>query len=214
MDVFDAVWTDHVEKLEYNWKNNIKVDDIVLIPGDISWGINLDQAYPDLQFLDSLPGQKVLIRGNHDYWWASMSKMRGLFKSIEFIQNDCFETNDYVICGSRGWLFPWNKSMNYTKEEMEKIYKREVLRLQMALTCAKDKALERPIIAATHFPPIDHEHYATEFTKLYHEYGVKLAVYGHLHGARQANAIEGNIDGIEYKFVALDKLDANPILLL
>jgi len=214
MDVFNAIWTDHVGKLEKNWRSTVKEADVVLIPGDISWGINLEQAKPDLEFINSLPGTKVLLRGNHDYWWASMAKMRGLYSSIHFIQNDCFETDEYVICGCRGWLLPWNQVKNYSKEESEKIYNRELLRLQMTLTRAKDKADGRPIIAAMHFPPLDKDHYLTEFTKLFKEYGVETVVYGHLHGAKQDNAVEGLFDGITYHFVSLDKLDAKPSLLL
>lgn len=211
MDVFDVVWTDHVDKLESNWRAAITDDDVVVIPGDISWAIDLAQAMPDLQFLDSLPGTKLLLKGNHDYWWASMAKMRGLFPSIKFIQYDCFEADDFVVCGTRGWLLPWNKSLDFTAEESEKIYKRELLRLQMSLTCGRDIAIKgKKLIAASHFPPLTPDHYRTDVTALYQQYGVDEVVYGHLHGRRTEMAVEGSVDGIVYHLVAFDKLDAMP----
>ena len=214
MDVFDYAWVNHVSRLENGWRKLVSVEDTVLIPGDISWGLSLEQAMPDLAFIDSLPGKKVLLRGNHDYWWASMKKMRSLFPSVFFVQNDCYAAEDFVVAGSRGWTFPWDKNADFTPEENDKIYKRELLRLEMSLQAAAQAAQGRPLIAATHYPPLSRDHMQTEFTRLYQKYGVQTAVYGHLHGAKQAFAAEGPSDGINYRLVSLDKLDAVPLKIL
>ena len=211
MDVFGSEWYDHAERLRVAWTDTVAPDDTVVVPGDISWGISLDEAAPDLAFLDSLPGKKVLLRGNHDFWWTSMKKMKGLYPTIDFIQNDAYEDDGFVICGSRGWYLPWNIPVKMAGEDNEKILRRELLRMKMSLETASGLRDGRTLIVAMHFPPLDAWHTDTEFTQLFSEYGVDKVVYGHLHGRHQAEAFEGSVSGTEYRLVSLDKLDAKPI---
>ena len=125
MDKFGPEWTDHARRLKESWFSIVSNEDTVIIPGDISWGMSLEEAMPDLEFIDTLPGRKVLLRGNHDFWWSSMKKMRGLFPTLSFIQNDAVDLGEYVICGTRGWNFPWYVPKDMTPEENEKIYRRD-----------------------------------------------------------------------------------------
>jgi len=214
MDVFGPEWENHAERLRAAWIRLVKDEDTVVIPGDISWGMSLEEAKPDLAFIDALPGKKVLLRGNHDYWWASMKKMRGLFKSIEFIQNDAYEGDNFVICGCRGWYFPGTAPKDMTIEESEKIYRRELLRMEMSIEAAKKLGTNKEIIVATHYPPIDKFHVSTEFSNLFDRMGIKKVIYGHLHGKRVETALEGEIDGIYYTLVSLDRLDATPKIII
>ena len=210
MDMFGGAWVGHAERLRSVWLRLVEPEDVVLIPGDISWALKLDEAKADLAWIDSLPGTKVLLRGNHDLWWSSMKKMRGLYESVLFIRNDCIEFDDCVLCGSRGWNCPGDP--DFTESTDRKIYERELIRLEMSLKSAS--ACGKQIIAATHFPPMNKAAEASGFTDLYKAYGVKKAVYGHLHGNAIQSAPEGIIDGIEYRLVSLDRLQAAPLKLL
>ena len=214
MDHFGPEWYDHAERLRAAWLSIVKDEDTVIMPGDTSWGMSLEEAKPDLAFIDALPGKKLLVRGNHDYWWSSMRKMKGLFRSVDFIQNDAYEGDDFVICGTRGWPLPWNFSDDMTKEENEKILRRELLRMEMSLSFAEEMRKGKTLIAATHYPPLDQDHKGTIFTELFQKYGVDISVYGHLHGRRWKEAVEGKVGGIRYALVSLDHLDATPIKIL
>ena len=197
----------HAERLRDIWLRMIDPEDVVFIPGDISWALKLPEAMSDLAWIDSLPGIKVLLRGNHDLWWSSMKKMRGLFDSIRFIQNDCVEFDEFVLCGSRGWLCPEDPA--FTESSDRKIYQRELIRLEMSLSLGIQTG--KRIIAATHYPPIYSAEYSSGFMELYKRYGVETAVYGHLHGEKAILAApEGTFDGITIKLVSLDKLGAAP----
>ncbi|MBR0130458.1 MAG: metallophosphoesterase [Firmicutes bacterium] len=211
MDMFGGVWVGHAQRLRDIWLRIIEPEDVVFIPGDISWALKLEEAKADLAWLDSLPGTKVLLRGNHDLWWSSMKKMRGLFESVLFIQNDAVGFENYVLCGSRGWICPGDP--DFTESTDRKIYERELLRMRMTLSAAA--ACGKPIIAATHFPPMNKDREPSGFTELYREFGVKTAVYGHLHGESAiASAFEGVKDGTDYRLVSLDRLHAAPLRLL
>ena len=210
MDMFGGSWVNHANRLREIWLRLVDSDDVVFIPGDISWALRLDEAKADLAWIDALPGRKVLLRGNHDLWWTSMKKMRGLFPTVDFIQNDCLEFEDFVLCGSRGWLCP--EDINFSEAEDRKIYERELLRLAMSLKCAKKTGKE--IIAATHYPPIVSGEKTSGFMELYKEYEVETAVFGHLHGDKAfSSAPEGTIDGVNLRLVSLDRLSAAPLLI-
>lgn len=211
MDLFGGTWVNHAERLREIWLRLIEPDDIIFIPGDISWALKLEEAKADLAWIDALPGRKILLRGNHDLWWSSMKKMRGLFSTIDFIQNDCVEFDDFVLCGSRGWICPGDP--NYVESTDRKIYLRELLRLEMSLS-AGIKTGKR-IVAATHFPPIPSADQDSGFMQLYYKYGVETAVYGHLHGSKAIScAPEGTINGVYLRLVSLDKLEAAPLKII
>ena len=211
MDVFGGAWQDHDKRLRDIWLRLIEPEDTVIIAGDISWALKLGEALADLEWLDRLPGTKLLLRGNHDLWWTSLKKMGGLYGSIRFIRNDSCELENCAVCGTRGWICPGEPE--FSEEEDRKIYEREIIRLEMSLKSASGCGKE--IIAAMHFPPMNRRLEPSGFTELFKAYGVKRVVYGHLHGVSVfKNGPQGEIDGIEYSLVSLDKLQAAPLLIL
>lgn len=201
MDVFGENWKNHEQKIISDWKEKVKENDLVLLPGDISWGLKLKDALPDLEKIDKLPGKKIISKGNHDYWWSSINKMESQgFESIKFLHNNSYEYEGFSICGTRGWMA--KDSLEFSEAD-EKIYDREVLRLKNSLDQAKNKK----IIAMIHYPPFSQNHEENEFSKTLAEYKVELCLYGHLHGKSHKFAFEGEKNGVIYKFVASDFLD-------
>lgn len=208
MDIYGSVWKNHTEKLKKNWKMEIKPEDTVILAGDISWGLRLSEAIPDLQWIDELPGKKVIFKGNHDLWWNGISKLNSLFDSISFVQNTAYEAEGCFLCGSRGWICPGHD--DFTQQD-EKIYKRELLRLEMSLKDAKKKGAEE-IIGVLHFPPSSGNSCGSEFTDLFADYGVSQVVYGHLHGQdAYGNGLKGYFNGVTYRLVSLDYLACKPL---
>lgn len=207
MDEFGGEWVNHTNKLELNWKNTITKNDTVIIAGDISWGLKLEEAMDDLKWIANLPGHKVLIKGNHDLWWNSITKLNLLFENMTFLQNTCYETEGYCICGSRGWTCPG--SDDYTLSD-EKIYRREIERIKRSLLAAENKKSNK-IIGVTHFPPTNDKCQNSEITKLFAKAQAQYAIYGHLHGDdAYKNGISGNFNGVNYKLVSLDYLKCKP----
>jgi len=208
MDVFGADWINHAERLKEHWMDMVSENDTVIIAGDISWALKLEDAIWDLDWLGSLPGKKVFVKGNHDLWWASITKLNAIVgANMHFIQNSFFEADGYAICGSRGWLCPGDE---YYSTQDEKIYKREVLRLRASLTSAKEAGFS-DIIGVLHFPPTNDKLNASGFTDLFEEFGVKQVVYGHLHGPESfKRGLSGSFNGVEYKLVSLDYLRCKP----
>ena len=205
MDVFGEAWHAHADKLERNWRETVREDDLVLIPGDISWAMQLSAALPDLSFIGSLPGKKILLKGNHDYWWSAIGRVRAaLPEGMRALQNDSFTEDDVAVCGSRGWLCPG--SGNFTADD-EKIYKRELDRLSLSICSLPDVETK---IAMLHYPPFADKDRGSGFTERFEAAGVQIAVYGHLHGEANRNAFEGERNGIVYHCVAADKLDFTP----
>lgn len=200
MDVFGENWIGHVEKIKKDWKEKVKEDDLVLLPGDLSWAMNLKDMIEDFKFLEELPGKKLLLKGNHDYWWTTLKSMRSFlkendFKTIDFIYNNSYLYNAYIIAGSRGWSAVDCK-------ENEKMLNREKIRLELSLEDGiRNFGEDKPIIICMHYPP------ANEFVEIIKRYNVKILVYGHLHGESQKEALEGNINGIEYNMVSCDYTD-------
>lgn len=208
MDIFSEVWKDHQEKIEYNWKNTVNDDDYVLIAGDISWALKLEDAIEDLRFLDSLPGKKIISRGNHDYWWSSLKKMNDLdLKTIEFLQNNSFSIGDYEIVGSRLWC---DKTSMEFEEGDERIVEREIIRLRLSNDTAKK---DRKKIAMVHYPPFDREGKPNVFHDVLKELNVEVCIYAHLHGEGHKKAVEGMVDGIEYHLTSADYLKFMPKLI-
>lgn len=214
MDIFGSHWAGHPEPMFERWRATVGPEDTVLIPGDISWAMTLDGAFLDLQDLDNLPGHKVLIPGNHDYWWDSLKKLRALpLPSMHFIQNDhaAVPGTDLFVCGTRGWITPGDRSWGEDPEHNAKIYAREVGRLKLSLESARMAGAQR-IIVMLHYPPVAEDREATEFTNLMESFGgVEQVVYGHLHGpGAPYRALQGERNGIRYRLVACDALDFTP----
>ena len=179
MEIFGEHWAGHKEKIKNNWLQQVSPEDIVLICGDISWAMHLTDAIPDLEWVAQLPGRKLLLRGNHDYWWSSLAKMKQLFgDKFAFIQNDVVMIDNIAVCGSRGWLLP--SSEKFSAED-DKIYQREGLRLELSLKAAA-KLEPEMIITMLHYPPLFAPDEESLFTNLMETYHVDYCVYGHIHG--------------------------------
>lgn len=212
MDIFGPAWVNHTDKLEENWRRLVGPADTVIIAGDISWGLKLDETMADFDWIHGLPGKKVITKGNHDLWWGSISKLNKLYDDITFLQNHCYllEEGKTAICGSRGWICPGTEGFD---EHDNKIFERERLRLRMSLEEAKAAGAET-IIGVLHYPPTNDKMQSSEFTEIMSEFGVKTCVYGHLHGKDSfKNGIKGVLNGVEYKLVSLDYLDGVPELI-
>ncbi|NLI60679.1 MAG: serine/threonine protein phosphatase [Clostridiales bacterium] len=211
MDVFGAHWKNHWGKIKENWIEAVSPQDIVLIPGDISWAMTLEEALVDLNDIATLPGNKIMIKGNHDYWWSSISRLRDRsHHSIYTIQNDSISLEDFpglVFCGTRGWTAPGAKDFT---EHDQKIFNREVSRLKLSLDAAKGAP---SIIVLLHFPPFDDKGQESEICHLIKQYPVKHVVFGHLHGDSLKGVIEGKINGVTYHLVSCDYLDFIPKLI-
>lgn len=213
MNVFGSHWDHHFETIQENWLEMIDPEDIVLIPGDISWAMYLEDAQDDLDAIAALPGHKLLLRGNHDYWWSSLSKVRAaLSEKMHVIQNNAMRVGKHIFCGARGWNIPTDQQP--LSDQDDKIYQRELMRLKMSLDAAAAMAEGDPITVMMHYPPLYVDGIATGFTDLIEEYDVARVVYGHLHGAGIKNAFVGERRGIEYHLVSCDALHFVPLMLL
>ncbi|MDD3411135.1 MAG: metallophosphoesterase [Eubacteriales bacterium] len=213
MSVFGDQWDNHFEKIRAHWLEQIGKDDVVLIPGDISWAMQMEQAWPDLDSIAQLPGTKVLIRGNHDFWWSSIGKLRQLLPASTIaLQNDSILLEGTAICGTRGWTFP-SPAMPLEPQEL-KIYQRELLRLEMTLSDARRKAPNEPLIAMMHFPPLLNECQDTEYTRLMEKYRVDQVVYGHLHGMGIRNGFQGTHNGVLYRLTSCDAIGFKPVQII
>lgn len=209
MDVFGEAWTRHADKIKERWLNIVQPSDVVLIPGDISWAMTLVQATADLDWLGALPGSKVMIRGNHDYWWSGIGKVRSVLKpDLHAVQNDAVSLGGFAVCGTRGWLLPTHPKFD---DHDALLYQREQERLKLALDQAGK--LDQPVVVMIHYPPLSQAGEDTLFTELLEAYGVDLCVYGHLHGAAHRFAFEGKKNGVEYRLTSADFLDFTPLRL-
>lgn len=214
MDVFGGKWEGYQEKIKKNLSEMIKDEDILVIGGDISWGINLLESLEDFKFLDSLPGKKIILKGNHDLWWCTMNKMKNFFlehniTTIEFLFNNFHSYQNIAICGTRGWGY----EEDFKDKANEKIYKRELLRLENSLSQAKNAEFDE-IYCFLHYPPIYANFVCHEMIDIMKKYGVSKCIYGHLHSESLKYAKYGIIDGIEYIMASGDYVNFCPILLL
>lgn len=202
MDIFG--WVDHKEKIFENWNDVVTEDDLVIIAGDTSWALHLEDSKEDLGDISRLAGKKILIKGNHDYWWSTLSKMNGLFEDMIFLHNTAYVSDDIGICGTRGWICP--NDQKFTDKD-RKIYEREADRLHRSLENAVSRGAKR-IIAALHYPPTNEKFDESLFTQLFKQYKVEIAVYGHLHGEDSFKmGMQGMHDGTVYQLVSCDYLD-------
>ncbi|MBQ8269055.1 MAG: metallophosphoesterase [Clostridia bacterium] len=217
MEIFGKRWESYVQRLEKNWRAVVTEKDTVVIPGDISWAIDLNEALSDLKFIDALPGKKILGKGNHDFWWATMSKHRAFFekhgiRSISFLFNNFHETEEYLITGTRGWYLEADAMKNVTPVDFDKIIAREVGRLKMSLDAAKARQTEVPekeILTFLHFPPYWNEKCTPGIYDLLKEYSVKDIYFGHIHNTYNLPPIT-TVDGMRFHLISADYLDFLP----
>lgn len=206
MDVFGDHWEDHFSRISADWRSRVVPEDAVLIPGDTSWAMQLADAVPDLQAIGELPGRKILLKGNHDYWWGGIGQVRRVLpEGMQAIQHDAVDLGCAVVCGTRGWNFPTAETA--LGQEDERIFNREMLRLEMALQSAVKMAGGRPIVVMLHYPPLYQAERDTPFTRILEAYPVHTVVYGHLHGAGIRAGYQGIWNGIRYMLTSCDSLD-------
>jgi uncharacterized protein len=210
MDVFGENWYKHEEKIKSNWIEKIKEEDTVLIAGDISWSMKIEEGLKDLDFINELPGRKIMIKGNHDYWWTSISKLNKLFDGMNFIQNNFYAYEDYAICGTRGWTCPGGEK--YSPHD-EKIYSREQIRLKLSLE-ESVKAGYKKHIVMLHYPPTNDKFEDSGFTEIIKQYEVQKVIYGHLHGPSLRRVLQGDRENTEYIMTSCDFIDFNPVRIL
>jgi uncharacterized protein len=212
MDIFGGEWVNHIEKIRHNWDLVVDKDDLVIVAGDISWAMQITEAMPDLHWLAGLKGTKLLIRGNHDYWWSSIGRVRAqLPRSIYALQNDHFVWYGRVICGTRGWLCPGEEG--FDNEHDQKIYLREARRLQLSLESTAGETSSE-IIVALHFPPFNRKGQSSAFTTLLEQFRVRICIFGHIHDSGRDYIFQGEKNGVEYRFVAADGIDFTPLELV
>ncbi len=211
MNIFGDNWDNHEEKITNSWKSKVNEEDTVLIVGDTSWAINMNEAEEDLNIIHNLPGKKIYVKGNHDYWWTTVAKLNKLYDDMSFLQNNFYQYGEYAICGTRGWICP--NDVKFTEDD-EKIYKREAHRLKLSLDAAK-KAGFKKIIVITHYPPTNDKLDPSLFTEIYESYGVEKVVYGHLHGKESFKmGLKGIRNEVEYNLVSCDYVDFNLIKIM
>lgn len=206
MNIFGPVWQNHFEIISEDWNKKISNDDIVLIAGDISWGMKLEEAIEDIKEIAKLPGKKVITRGNHDYWWKSISSIRSVLpENFYALQNDAIKFGNYIICGTRGWTVSENGEQS---EEDRKIYLREIIRLELSLKSASAlRQNNEKLICMIHYPPFNSKLENSDFTDLMEKYNVDKVVYGHLHGKGGRTMIKSNKNGVDYFLTSCDKVN-------
>ncbi len=209
MDIFGDKWKNHAEKLKKNFQV-VGEDDLTVLCGDHSWGMSLEESLQDLLYINSLPGKKIMLKGNHDYWWGTANKIRTFFEAhgidtMEILHNNSFQYGDYAICGTRGWFYEEEKGGEHDK----KIMNREIMRLETSLKAAGD----REKLVFLHYPPIYQHYKCEEILELLKKYEVKMCCYGHIHGKGTAFAFNGWRDGTEFKLVSADFVDFKPVKL-
>lgn len=211
MDIFGEVWEDYLKRLEEKWFKTVRPEDCVLMAGDLSWAMHLSQAKKDFQYIERLPGQKIITKGNHDYWWSSLKKIHDHLndigaKSIRILHNHCIELQHAVICGTRGWKSPDAQDAD---QNDQKIFNRELHRLHLSLEDAK--GVDKPKICMLHFPPFGPNGEQTAFTDLMQKNRVHCCVYGHVHRFFHVpQAVQGMFQGVTYYLTSADYLEFAP----
>ena len=206
MDIFGGAWVGYLDKLK-SGMSVIGENDTTVLLGDLSWALDLENAGEDFAWIDQIPGRKIILKGNHDYWWNTATKFYKFCQEKGFsdqwiLNNNHYEYDGYAICGTRGWFFEEERS----GEHDEKVFRRELMRLEASLKSAGDL----PKLVFLHYPPMYKGYTCEEIIELLHRYGVRQCYYGHLHGASHGLALEGQWDGIEYRLLSADRLDFKP----
>lgn len=212
MDIFGDNWENHEEKIKQDWISKVKEEDTVILAGDFSWAMKLEDTLPDFEYINELPGKKILLKGNHDYWWTTVTNMRKFLKenninNVDFLYNNSYEIENKIICGTRGWSL----SIEDTAQD-QKIIDREVNRLKLSIEDGIAKyGTDKEIIAILHYPPITlgniTKNETTPFMQILKEYNIKKCYYGHLHGSSIKDAVNGNMDEIELHLISADGVD-------
>lgn len=206
MDVFGGAWSGYMEKLK-NGFSIVKPEDTTVLMGDLSWALDLEGARDDFAWINEIPGRKIILKGNHDYWWSTAAKFQAFcaengFEQMHILNNNHFEYEGFAICGSRGWFFEEERS----SEHDEKVFKRELIRLEASLKSAGDL----PKLVFLHYPPRYKGYTCDEMLEILDRYHVQHCYYGHLHGASHTLAMEGQWDGVEFKLLSADRLNFQP----
>lgn len=207
MDVFGGPWENYVEKIKLGF-SALHDDDVCVLCGDLAWGMTMEQALPDFQFIEALPGKKILLKGNHDFWWSTAKKAYSFFAAhdmhtMDILNNNCYFYGDYAICGTRGWFYEEDAAGTHTG----KMLAREALRLEASLKAAEGK----PIYCFLHYPPIYQGYKCPEMLELLDKYEVERCYYGHLHGYTHRRAFEGMREKTEYALIAADYVAFQPV---
>ncbi|MBQ6839610.1 MAG: metallophosphoesterase [Oscillospiraceae bacterium] len=206
MDIFGGAWVGYMDKLQQGL-SVIRPEDTTVLLGDLSWALDLNHSTADFAWIDQIPGRKIILKGNHDYWWSTAGKFykfceQNGFSNQWILNNNHYEYEGWAICGTRGWFFEEDQSGSHD----EKVFRRELIRLEASLQSAG----ELPKIVFLHYPPKYKGYECPEILELLRKYGVRRCIYGHLHGASHGLAMEGIWDGIEYKLVSADRVDFRP----
>ena len=206
MDVFGGAWVGYMDKLKEGFSKVTQEDTTVLL-GDLSWALDLPNAQADFAWINQIPGRKIILKGNHDYWWSTVAKFDKFckengFEDLNILNNNCFEYDGYAICGTRGWFFEEERSGQHD----EKVFKRELIRLEASLKAAGEK----PKMVFLHYPPRYKGYECREILDLLQKYEVRRCLYGHLHGGSHKLAMEGLWDGVEFRLVAADYIGFTP----
>lgn len=213
MDVFGGRWQGYMDKIEKNWLAIVQPEDTIVIGGDVSWGIDFQEAKADFLFLNQLPGRKIILKGNHDLWWNTVRKMDAFLQengieNIFWLHNNCYFYQDTAICGTRGWFY----EEDFKESHDQKIFNRELIRLETSLKLAKAKN-PAEIYCFLHYPPLYTKFRCEEIISLMQQYHVTCCIYGHLHSDSLRYAVEGMHEGIDFKLVSGDHVNFTPILL-
>ena len=219
MEVFGHRWADYLLRIESNWRRLVEEDDTVVIPGDISWALSLEESESDMKFLDSLPGKKILGKGNHDFWWCTMKKHEAFFEkigvhSISFLYNNAHETDEFIIAGTRGWYNDEDATNAPDNADFVKLTNREALRLETSLRAAsilKESSPEKEIVAFMHFPPFWNGKASDGLIEILKKYGVRRVYYGHIHGNYTVDPKFIHA-GIEMNIISADYLKFTPLI--
>lgn len=210
MDIFGGAWVDYMQKLK-NGMSVVRPEDTLVLLGDLSWALDLEHAKADFSWINEIPGRKIILKGNHDYWWSTATKFyqfcnENNFSNMLILHNNCYEHDDVAICGTRGWFFEEDRSGTHD----EKVFKRELMRLEESLKAAGEKRK----LVFLHYPPRYKGYVCEEILELLNKYQVRQCYYGHLHGASHGLAQEGLWDGIEYKLLSADRLNFQPACII
>ncbi len=218
MDVFGPRWANYMEKIKKNWSAVIKPTDTVILPGDISWGLRPEDALEDFRFLDALPGQKLIGKGNHDYWWTTATKFRAFtekhgLSTLEMLYNNAYLREGHILCGTRGWFMEENIPTALEEVDYAKIVNRECIRLKLSLEegrrLQENGGSELPMLVFLHFPPVWNSFLCREILDLLHEYGIKTCYFGHIHGAYKIPGVF-EFEGIDFVLTSADYLNFAP----